>query len=489
MMPTPRLRAAGALSLLSLLSLLAGCSAVGPDYKRPELPLPKTWNTEIADAADVVDTAWWQAFGDARLNALIAEALANNKDLRIAVHRVAEYEARLQIAGAQGKPQVGYSFNGTRQRRSEEQPAQFANLQGAEFNGFATALNFSWEVDLWGRIKRANEAALAELLSAQATQRGVMLTMVTGLATNYVQLLGLDKELATARETVKNREATLATTEAKAKGGSATQVLVERARADVEAAQAVIPDLERRIGAAESALSLLAGRNPGPVARGTLDALGKPKVPQGLPSDLLSRRPDVAAAEQTLIAANANIGVAKGEYFPTISVTGALGLASDDLRWLWSKTARTGDFTRGLVGTLFSAGRIEGGVLQAEAVQRQMAETYAKAMQTGLQEVEDALLSRVKAGEQGAAVDRQVKALQEAARLTRLRYEGGQSTLIDVLNAEREVITAQNAQAQTQRDQFVALVAIYKAMGGGWMEEQNQIRSAKATAAAPSATP
>jgi multidrug efflux system outer membrane protein len=212
-----------------------------------------------------------------------------------------------------------------------------------------------------------------------------------------------------------------------------------------------------------------------------------PKVPAGVPSDVLSRRPDVMEAEQNLIAANANIGVAKSQYFPTISITSALGLASDDLQWLLARTARTGDFTRGFVGTLFSAGRIEGDVREAEALHQQMAERYLQAVQSGLQEVDDALIYRNKAGEQEVAVSDRVKTLQDVTRLSRLRYEGGMATYLDVLDAERRVYAAQTQQSQSQRDEMLALVSVYKAMGGGWMVEQNKTRETKVAALAAAA--
>jgi multidrug efflux system outer membrane protein len=463
-----------------------GCSTVGPDYKRPPVPIPAAWSSELADAADVANTSWWEAFRDPDLNELIRMALEANKDLRIALFRIDQFDARLQISNSAGKPQAGYSASVEYKRKSQEQLNELAISGNPSYNAFNVGLNVSWEIDLWGRIKRANEAALAELMSTQAAQRGVMLTVVCGVATSYVQLLGLDRELAIARQTLKNRQTTLDVTIAKQKGGSATQLTVERARAAVEEASSGIPEIERRIASTEFALSSLVGRNPGPIKRRAIDELAMPTIPQGVPSDLLTRRPDVMAAEQSLVASNARVGVAMGEYYPTISLTGALGLGSDQLRWLLARDARTGEMARGLVGTLYSAGRIEGDVREAEAVQRQMAERYLQSVQTGLQEVETALVSRAKTGEQVVALGRQVKSLQEATRLTQLRFEAGESTVLDVLDAERQVFAAQGQQAQGWREQFAALVSVYKAMGGGWMVEQNKLRAAKAAAPAAS---
>jgi multidrug efflux system outer membrane protein len=468
---------------------LSACMTVGPDYQRPEVVMPSEWRSAVVDSAEVTNTAWWEAFGDSELNELIRQALESNRDLRVALYRIEEFGARLQISQSADKPQVDYGFTGARIRRSQEQPNQFLLSTEPEFNSFALGLTASWEIDLWGRVRRSNEAARADLMGTEANQRAVMLSTVTAVATAYVQLLGLDRELAIAQETLKNRRELLMLLEGRRSGGSATQIQVENARADVDLAAAGLPDIERRIAAAENALSGLVGRGPGPIQRRGLDTLASPKVPAGLPSDLLARRPDVLAAEEALIAANARIGVAKAQYFPTISITGALGLASDQLRWLLSDTARYGDFTRGLAGPLFSAGRIEGDVRANEALRKQMAETYLKSVQTGLQEVDDSLVYRSKASEQVDAHGRRVKTLQEVVRLSRLRYDGGQITLLDVLDAERRVIEAQGLESLSRRDQFIALISIYKAMGGGWMVEQNRLRDVRMAAAAPPAQP
>jgi multidrug efflux system outer membrane protein len=481
-------RAVAAIVACVAVTTLVGCTTVGPDYQRPVVPVPAAWRSALDDAGDVANTNWWEAFADPELNELIRAALEQNRDIRIALFRIEEYDARLQVNQSAGKPQVGYSVGASRQRLSEEQPNKLGITGNTVYNDFTVGFNLNWEIDLWGRIKRANEAALADLMSTEASQRGVMLTVVSSVATGYVQLLALDRELAIAQQTLKNRQATLATTDFKQKGGSGSLILVERARAAVEEASSVLPDIERRIAFAELSLSSLAGRSAGTIKRRSIDELAMPKVPEGVPSDLLARRPDMMAAEQSLIAANARIGVAKGAYFPTISLTSVLGLASDDLRWLLAKTARQGEIAAGLVGVLFSAGRIEGGVREAEAINKQMAELYLQSIQTGLREVEESLVLRAKTGEQGLALGRQVKSQEDAMRLTQLRYEGGHSTYLDVLDAERQVFAARSMQAQNRRDQFLALVSVYKAMGGGWMAEQHERRVAKGAAAAASAS-
>ena len=455
----------------------SGCAPIGPDYRRPEVPLPAAWRAGPADAADVVNSAWWEAFGDAELNALIQAAVAANKDLLIAAYRVEQSSAKLDVSKAASYPQLGYNARAERNERSEEQPALLAPTRDPNYNNYEGNLTLRWEIDVWGRVARANEAARAELLASEEARRAVMLKVVTNVADAYVQLLARDRQLALARQLLANRKDAADLLQGKYEGGSATQIDAVRAAAAVEEAQTAIPPIERDIALIENALSVLLGRNPGPVPRRTLDALALPAVPQGVPSDLLYRRPDVLAAEQTLVAANAQIGLAKSQYFPTISLTGLFGLASDQLRWLTARTARQNDIVFGLTGVLFSGGRIDGDVRAAEAMRKQMAETYLQSVQTALREVEDSLASQGKAGEQVAAQRRRVQLLENVSKLARARMEGGQSTMLDVLEADRQLLQARDQQTQVLREQFGALVSVYKAMGGGWMIEQDKSRS------------
>lgn len=464
---------------------LAGCT-LGPDYKRPELTLPPAWRAESMDAADVANTDWWKAFGDPDLDALIDAAIDANKDLKLAAFRVADFDGRLQVSRSANFPQVGYTALAERQRFSQERPTGAGGLQygvGPIINNFAVGSVLNWEIDLWGRVRRSNEAALADLLSSEESRRGVMLTIVSSVAASYVELLALDKELLLARTALKNRNEALALMTEKHRGGSASRLAVEQARAAVDATAAEIPLLERDIARTEGALNLLLGRNPGAIQRRGFDALALPQVPQGVPADVLTRRPDVMAAEQNLIAANARIGVAKTAYFPTLSLAAAIGLASDDPRWLWAETARTGILGAVLNGPIFTGGRIEGEIRQAEANQQQMAVRFEQAVQVALQEVEDALVTRAKSGQRDEALVRRVDSLQEVGKLARVRYEGGQSTFMEVLDADIAIYGAQNLQVQSRRDTSLALITVYKAMGGGWMVEQEK-RRAPATPAA-----
>lgn len=458
---------------------LAGC-VLGPDYKRPDVPLPVTWQAQPTDAADLANTDWWKAFGDPDLDALIDVAIDSNKDLKLATLRVAEFDALLQLSKSANYPQIGYDVVARRQRFSQEQPTGAGGLQsgvGPIINTFGLGAVLNWEVDLWGRVKRSNEAALADLVASEDARRGVMLTVVSSVATSYLELLALDRELQLFKQALANRKEALALMETKYQGGSGTRLAVEQARAAVESTQAEIAPIEISIARTEGALNLLLGRNPGAVPRRSLDALALPRLPQGVPADVLTRRPDVMAAEQDLIAANARIGVAKAAYFPTLSLAAALGLASDDLRWLLVQTARTGSAGAVLSGPIFNGGRIDAQVRQAEVNQQQMAVRFAQAVQVALQEVEDALVTRAKSGEREESMRRRVDALSEAGKLARVRYEGGQSTYMEVLETEFATFGAQSELTQSRRDTSLSLVMVYKAMGGGWMVEQDKRRA------------
>lgn len=464
------------LALAAVLSLTA-CT-MGPDYRRPDMPLPSTWRVSVADAADLANTEWWRALGDPTLDSLVETALEANQDLLLATLRVEQFDARLQVSQAGNYPTIGYSAAGQRERRSQERPNGLRAGDSPNLNNFELSTNLTWEIDLWGRVKRSNEAVRAELLGTQEARRGVMLSVVSSVATTYVRLLELDARLQLARESLKNRQDALDLVDQRFKGGSSTRLAVEQARAAVEAEVAQIAPIERDIADLENALSLLLGRAPGPIARQSLAKLALPQVPAGVPADILSRRPDVLAAEQDLVAANARIGVAKTAYFPRLSLNAILGLAADDVQWLFAETARTGNYGGGLAGTLFDGGRIAGNIREAEGQQKEMTVRFQRAVLNALVEVESALMSRQKTGEREASDARRLRIQEEVARLMRLRFEGGQSTLIDVLDVEMTVIGVRAQQLQSRRDTLLSLVSVYKSMGGGWMVERDQRQAA-----------
>jgi multidrug efflux system outer membrane protein len=473
-------RGRGALLACALATSLAGCVTLGPDYQRPDTALPQAWRSGLPNAKDVVNTDWWKELGDPALDALIDEAIAANKDLQLATLRVEEFDAKLQVTRADGRPQVGYSASAQRKRYSEELPRPLSpdrdrvNVPvftvGTPYqNTFELGGTFSWELDLWGRVRRAREAASADVMASEDARRAMMLTVVTSVATSYVQLLALDHQLELARQAQENRSDVLALVQKKYEGGAASKLDLAKARAALYDVSGAVPELEREVAQLENATSLLLGRNPGPIKRSSLLALKLPPVPAGIPSDILGRRPDVMEAEQNLVSANARIGVAKAEYFPTISLTGLLGLGSTQVDNLLQRSAMTDSIGAGLLGTIFSGGRIKGDIRASEAVQKQMLVKYQQTIQTALREVEDALVFNAKAGEIASAGTQQLAALRDAVQLSEARYQGGESSFIDVLDAQQDLYEAQDEQVGRDRDTYLALIAIYKAMGGGWM--------------------
>jgi multidrug efflux system outer membrane protein len=317
------------------------------------------------------------------------------------------------------------------------------------------------------------------------------LTVVTTIANTYIELLVADRALEIAQQTLDSFKTTLTVTEKKWHGGSATEIDVERARADMEDQAAVIPDLERQIAFLEDQLSTLSGSNPGPIPRGRLDKLVLAQVPGGIPADVLTRRPDVLVAEHNLVAANATIGIAKTEYFPTFSLTSAYGQSSDETEWLLAETARTGILAIDFIGPILSFGRIEGDVKKAKAVTKGEQERYLQTIQNALREIDDALVYNQKSRVRLAALDRHVGALQKADDLSAVRYKGGSYTDLEVLEADRRVLGAQNEEIHGVLDEYLALVSVYKALGGGWMVQEDKELATKrvAATATPTATP
>lgn len=467
-----------------LLALLAGCTTIGPDYQRPELPLAPGWRMTAADAADLANTEWWKAFGDDHLTRLIDAAIDANRDLRIAASRTEEFAARLAVSQASRMPIVGYGANASRAQLSQERPNGLRLGASPVLSNFELGGTFNWELDLWGRLKRADEAAQAELLAAQETRRAVMLTVVADVVSGYVKLLELDRQHAIVTEKLRLRREAVTLMDARRAGGSATRLDVEVLRAAAEEQAAALPAIRREIEATEFALAGLLGRTGGPIERRSLETLRLPQIPAGLPADLLTRRPDVAAAEQDLVAANARIGIARSAYFPTLSLNAAIGLASDNLRWLFAETARTANLGAALGGTLFDGGRTEGEIKQAEARRSTAQEVFLKTLQAALIEVEISLSARARAGEREQAIAARLQALRDVQRLTAARQSGGQTGRLEVFDAEIRVQEGLAAEAEGRRDTLLALVAVYKSMGGGWMLDQEQRRAAAAVQAA-----
>jgi multidrug efflux system outer membrane protein len=457
------------------LVLLSGC-AIGPDYHRPEVASPPAWQVDMQQAKDTANTAWWEQFSDPALNDLITEALKANYDLRVATARVEEYYGRYGATRSQFFPQIGYDGSAGRTQMSEK--GVFAGVPGAGMphSSYQAELSASWELDLWGRVRRANEAARADLLAAEDARSGVILSLVTAVASAYIDLRSLDRQLEIARQTAKSREESVRLFEIRFKGGNISEMELSQVRSEYYVSLAAIPDLEKRVRQQENLINVLLGRNPGPVARGKeLDQIELPAVPAGLPSDLLLRRPDIRQAEQTLIASNARIGVAKAQYFPTISLTGLFGSASRELSDLFTGPAGQWSYAGAVAGPIFTGGRIKGDVKAAKAVQQQALFGYERAIQNGFREFEDALIDQDRTRVQLDAEAKQVDALSTYARLALLRYENGYTSYIEVLDAERSLFNAQLSYAQSQDVLLRALVNLYKASGGGWVVEADKL--------------
>jgi multidrug efflux system outer membrane protein len=458
-------------------SLLAGCT-VGPKYRKPIVQPPSAFRgsgdtAPAPDPGSLADLKWFEIFNDEQLQELIRTALVNNYDLHQAVTRVSAARANLGVRRSEQFPNVTAGVDMTTLRNSSS--GQFALPGGfSRDRTFGTVLLnlLSFEVDIWGRLRRATEAARADLLATEENRKAVMTTVVSDVAAAYFNLLELDKELEIAAETLATRKESLRLIEARQRGGVATMLDVRQAEQLVYSASQTIPDIERLIEQTENQISLLLGKDPGSVTRGRslTEQEQPPSAPPGLPSSLLERRPDIRAAEQNLVAATANIGVAKAAYFPQISLTGFLGGQSSQLSNLFSGSAGAWNFAPQVTLPIFNAGRVKSGVRLTEA-QRQLALTqYQQSIKTGFREVSDALVEYRKVKEIRAQQELLVTTLQDRSQLAYLRYRGGVDTLLNALDADRDLFNAELSLALTRRNELLGLVQLYKALGGGWQQ-------------------
>jgi multidrug efflux system outer membrane protein len=450
---------------------LSGC-ILGPSYERPRTEIPETFRFQDTGASEErapADTRWWAGFEDPVLLDLVSEALEHNQDILVAAANVEGAAAVLTQTRSSLYPQIGYSGSGQRQRASEENATPLSPSVKNPQNALQVLSTVSWELDLWGKIRRLSEAARAEVEAAQAIQRGAVLSVVSAVATQYIQLLGLDMQRAIARQTLAVYAESVRLFELQLQYGRVSRMTVEQARTQYETAAGIIPQLEAEIARTEHALSILLGRNPGPIPRSrTLDDLSIPPVPAGIPSDVLAGRPDIQEAEQKLIAANARIGAARALYFPSISLTAGLGLASEDLSRLFTGSARVWNYKGSITGPIFSAGDIEAQVAQAEAERKASLLTYQSVIRQAFADVEDALVSRTKILELVQAQQRLVTAGREYERLARLQYEGGYAPYLTVLNAQQQLFPAELDYVSYRTSALVTLTTLYKALGGGW---------------------
>lgn len=457
------------LALALVAGPLAACM-MGPNYHRPAVDVPAAYRYEAAEARDTANTAWWEQFQDPVLDQLVAEALARNLSVRIAAANVEQAAAVLTQTRAPLFPQASYGGEGAKQRGTESGatpvPPSVPNPQ-TQYQVLAGA---SWELDLWGRIRRLSEAARAQLLATEEARRGVVLSLVASVANGYVQLRAFDEQLVIARRTRDAYGESVRLFELQHRHGLKSRMTVEQARTQYETAAAVVPQIEAQIARTENALSVLLGRNPGEIPRGrSIVEIALPPVPAGLPSAVLQQRPDVRQAEQSLVAANARIGAAKALYFPTISLTGAYGTASADLDGLFKGPSRLWSYAGSVTGPIFAGGAIRAGVRQAEAARKAAELGYAAAVQAAFADVDDALVGRQKLVEQLQAQGRLVAAAREYARLAQLQFDGGVAPYMTVLQAQQSLFPAELGEAQLRADLFASTVGVYAATGGGWV--------------------
>jgi multidrug efflux system outer membrane protein len=449
---------------------LAACM-VGPDYRRPDIDVPAGWRLGDTEAGEISNIAWWDQFEDPILSQLVRTALANNKDLEIATANVDQAAAQYGIVRSAQFPQINANAAGEREHASKTTALGSAAGRG-EFNDFAVNLSASFELDIWGRLRRASESARASLLASEQGKGTVVLTVVTSVASGYIQLRSLDRQLEIAQYTSRSLGEAARLQQVRFEEGAVPESDYQQAESQYREAVARVPELEREIAQQENFLNVLLGRNPGPIPRGRdIDALVFPAVPSGLPATLLERRPDIRQAEQNLVAANANIGVAKAAYYPDISLTALFGSESAQLSDLFKGPSKVWTYGGSILQPIFNAGRIQGQVAQAEAVQRQALYTYEKSIISAFQDVENALIDRTKFGEIRLEQAKNVEALRRFRDLAALRYTEGATIYLEVATAEQSLFNAQLAYVTTQSQLFQSYANLYKAMGGGWVQD------------------
>ena len=464
-----RLRfSAAALATLAL----GACMSLGPDYQRPSVETPVQWPGAGQDEA--ISATWWKAYNDPVLERLIDDALLHNLDLRRAIARVNEARAVLGIVRADQYPGVSASAGASRNRMSQEGALSPPGVQ-PEYSDHRATLNASYEVNFWGKFSRASEAARAEMLGSQFNREAVRLALIADIARNYFNLRALDAQLAITNRTISTRLASTALLRMRFEAGITSELELRQAEAEAAQARAFLPRISRQLAAQETALSVLIGRSPRalveqPLERGAaIEALTTPPaVPAGLPSALLERRPDLRQAEQSLIAANAGIGLARAAYFPSISLSAFLGGESASLSSLFNAQARIWQLAGSATQTLFDAGRTGAQVEGAQARQQQVLAQYQAAIQNAFKDALDALVAQRTAREIAEAEQLRIDALQAALRLAQLRYDNGISSLLDVLISERALLDAQLNRVDAQRAQLSASADLFKALGGGW---------------------
>lgn len=454
----------------ALLLVLSGCM-VGPDYKRPAVDVPEEYRGETAaeeSAASLADEEWWEVFQDPELTMLIETAIEQNYDVQIAAARVLQARAILGITQADQFPTIDAS-GGIANQRSP----RFGPTPAFELTDYQVSLVGQWTLDFWGQYRRATEAARARLLASEWAEKEVVSVLVANVAAAYFQLRKLDLELEISKNTLASREESLDLTNIREERGLSSLLDVRQSEQLVYTASTQIPALERDIARQENFLSILLGQNPGPIARGLslTEQPHPPDIPAGLPSSLLERRPDIRRAEEELVAANADIGVAKAAWFPQINLTGSAGYQSDELSNLFTGPAGIWSAAASLVQPIFEAGRISSNVRLSEAEYQEMMLTYQRTIQGAFRDVSDALVAYRKNREFRVEQEKLVEAARDSARLSELRFGKGETDYLEVLTNETNYFSAQLELAEAYLGELTALVEVYRALGGGWQED------------------
>lgn len=457
-----------------LFAVLAAC-AVGPNYKRPTVPEPPNHRGLLgpAQAESLADAPWWEVFRDPALQGLIREALANNYDLRFAAARVVEARARAGIARSFLFPEVGFSGGYTAQQASRLSDPPQGTKDQKTYQNWDAGFTLAWEIDLFGRIRREKEGAFAAYLATEEERRGVLVTLVADAASSYFRLRELDLQLEIARRTLKANDDTVEFYRKRLEGGVSNRLELDQAQANRSLTASSIPELERQVALTENGLSVLLGRVPGEIPRGAAlaEQYEPPRVPAGVPAALLERRPDVAQAEQLLVAANANVGAARALFFPRISLTGLLGGVSADLGDMTKADAGVWSLAPGLFQPLFQGGRIRKNYEASKALFDQALALYHRAALNGYREVADSLVTIEKVAEARVEQEKGVVALEDAAKLSRSRYDNGLSNYLEILIADQSLFQQELRLAQTRGAELRAVAQLYRALGGGWQTE------------------
>lgn len=472
-----RLQRLGVPTVLTMGALLSAC-AIGPDYKRPEVAEPAAYRIDSGMLTLAADSDWWNAFNDPVLTALVETALRNNYDARIASARIEEFRAQLMIARSGYFPQLNATGSAARQRSGSFNGTPFASFGGPR-NSYETLLNASWEIDLWGKIRRQAESAEASLWNAEYTRRGIVLSLAASVVQGYATLRGLDAQLEVAQATLVTRGQALDIFRQRYEGGVISQVELSQSENDYYSAEATIPPLRSSIQETENALSLLLGRQPGPIERGaTLAQLQPPPINADLPAALLARRPDVLQAEQQAVAANAQVGAALALYLPSVNLSAFFGALASSPAALWDSASKIWGFGASLAQPVFQGGAIRGQVNAAESVRDQSMLGYQSAVLNALADVNTSLANGTETRNRLVSLRKQEQSLTVYADQADARYEGGYSSYLEVTDARQKLFAVQLASIQGQVDVLTSAAALYKSLGGGWSAVPDDVRGA-----------